>query len=166
VTSSPARLRPPTFRLIPLTELREHEEVEPDKVEELVEDLRRSKVVADPIWVAAGSGVILNGHHRVAALRRLGAERAPAWEIDYSSPDVRLERWNDGPPISKADVERRAREGRLFTPKTTRHILSTALPHRSTPLVDLMGPSTEAGPSTQPRASRSPRRGAARSDTT
>jgi L-serine kinase (ADP) len=156
----------PVFRLVPIEELRDHEEVEPHKVDELVRDLERRKVVAEPIWVAAGSCIILNGHHRVAALRRLGAERVPAWVLDYTSPDVRLERWGEGPPIPKAEVERRANEGRLFPPKTTRHVIVHGLEDRSTLLTELMDPADGPPGRTHPRASRSPRRRAAASETT
>jgi L-serine kinase (ADP) len=166
VTEAAHRPAEPTFRLLRLSDLLEHEEIEPRKVDALVADIRRTKVVADPIWVAAGSGIILNGHHRVAALRRLGAERVPAWVVEYYSPDVKLERWTEGPPIPKAEVERRATEKRLFPPKTTRHIVISGLAERSTSLDELMHPSPKARRKPQPRASRSPRRGAARSDTT
>jgi hypothetical protein len=155
---------PPVFRLIPLSELKEHEEIDPTKVEELVDDIRRSGTVADPVWVAAGTGVILNGHHRVAALRRLGAARAPAWVMEYHSPIVRLERWTPGPAILKSEVEGHALRGELFAPKTTRHTVIPPPPHRTTPLADLLGPAPAPG---QPRAPRSPgRRGAPASDTT
>jgi L-serine kinase (ADP) len=154
----------PVFRLVPISELKEHEEVDPRKVDELVEDIRRSQSVGDPVWVALGSGVILNGHHRVAALRRLGAKRVPAWMVDYHSPEVRLDRWSAGPPIAKAEVEGRALRGELFPPKTTRHRVDPPLPSRRTPLADLLGP---GGPDDQSSASRaSPRRGAPASETT
>jgi len=166
MSQDPAPMKEPVFRLIRLRDLREHEEIEPKAVDQLVKEIRRTKVVADPIWVAAGSGIILNGHHRVAALRRLGAERVPAWVVEYYSPDVRLERWGEGPPIPKAEVERRAAERKLFPPKTTRHIVLTSFAARTTPLSALMGPSPRARRRAQPRASRSPRRGAAPSETT
>jgi hypothetical protein len=143
MTPSPRSASAPKFALVPLA------------------DLRRSQVVADPIWVAAGSCVILNGHHRVAALRRLGATRAPAWVIEYDSPDIRLERWGEGPPILKAEVELRAARGQLFPPKTTRHVLVRSLGARTTPLAELMDGPRDAARRPQPRASRSPRRGAA-----
>jgi L-serine kinase (ADP) len=68
----------------------------------------------------------------------LGAERVPAWVLDYESDLVRLERWHPGPPISKSEVVRRAEEGRLFPPKTTRHRLLLDLPARPTPLAELL----------------------------
>jgi L-serine kinase (ADP) len=126
------------FALLPLSELKSHERTTESITVDLVALLQRTRVVADPIWVARGSSVILNGHHRVEALRRLGAERVPAWVIDYESELVHVERWHPGPPIAKSEVVRRAEEGRLFPPKTTRHRLLIDLPARPTPLSELL----------------------------
>jgi hypothetical protein len=111
--------------------------VDPEKVEELTLEIARSGKVEDPIWVERGTGVILNGHHRFEALLRLGARRVPAWVIDYDDPAVHLDRWNPGPTLSKAEVRARAREGRPFPPKTTRHSLEFELPPHPTPLSEL-----------------------------
>ena len=127
----------PTFELVPLDRLRGHEEHEPEKVDELVAELRRTQLFVDPIWVARGSWVILNGHHRVEALRRLGLKRIPAWVFDYDGHHVDLERWRPGPPIDKSEVVERAHGGRPFPPKTTRHRLRIDLPARTVPLAEL-----------------------------
>ncbi len=127
----------PEFALVPLDRLRGHEEHDPQKVDELIAELRRTGVFSDPIWVARGTWVILNGHHRVEALRRLGLKRIPAWILDYNGEAVDVERWAPGPPIAKDEVVRRARQGRPFPPKTTRHRLRVDLPLRSVPLSEL-----------------------------
>ncbi len=127
----------PVFELVPLSRLKVHEEHDPTKVDELVAELLRTGEFSDPIWVARGSWVILNGHHRVEALRRLGMRRIPAWVFDYDDERVALERWGPGPPIDKAEVVRRAEGGRPFPAKTTRHRLHVELPARSVPLADL-----------------------------
>jgi hypothetical protein len=142
------------FALIPLDALRPHEEVVPSKVRALAAVLRRTGIFEDPIWVARGSDVILNGHHRVAALRHLGAQRIPAWVVDYDSTVVSLDRWTPGPPISKTEVVRRATEGELFSPRTTRHRFSVELPLRPTPLTELWNPERPAPAARQLRASR------------
>jgi L-serine kinase (ADP) len=139
------------FALLPLSELRAHEQIDEANALDLVALLRRTRVLADPIWVARGSSVILNGHHRVEALRRLGADRVPAWVLDYESELVHLERWHPGPPIAKSEVVRRAQEGRLFPPKTTRHRLLLDLPARPTSLAELLPRAAARG--TQPRTS-------------
>jgi hypothetical protein len=136
--------RAPRFRLVPLSDLLEHEEINPRLAEELREEIARSGKLSDPIWVAEDSGVILNGHHRVTALRSLGAERAPAWVLDYASAAVELGRWTEGPPISKDEVVRRARAHELFPPKTTRHRIGLELPSKVTPLSALMPQGTAA----------------------
>ena len=126
------------FALLRLSTLKGHEQIDEASLLDLMAHLRRSQVLSDPIWVARGSSVILNGHHRVEALRRLGADRVAAWLLDYESELVHLERWHAGPPIAKDEVVRRAEEGRPFPPKTTRHRLLFDLPARPTPLSELL----------------------------
>ncbi len=130
--------RAPEFLLVPIELLKSHEQHDPARVDELVAKLRRSGRFVEPIWVARGSWVILNGHHRVEALRRLGAKRAPAWVFDYEDDLVRVDRWTPGPPIPKEEVVRRAEQGRPFPPKTTRHRLRVDLPDRPIPLAELL----------------------------
>jgi hypothetical protein len=151
------------FALIPLDALRPHEQTVPEKVRDLTSELRRTGVFVDPIWVARGSHVILNGHHRVAALRGLGAVRIPAWVVEYDTGLVSLGRWSPGPPISKDDVVRRALEGALYPPQTTRHRFSVELPHQPTPLADLMDPDHPRSVAAQPGRSRARRSSRAKS---
>ncbi|MCI4358174.1 MAG: ParB N-terminal domain-containing protein [Thermoplasmata archaeon] len=146
-------MKPPEFALLPLSELKEHEQVDPITVRALVEQIRSDGLVRDPIWVARGTGVILNGHHRYHALVALGARRAPAWVFDYDDPSVELERWSPGPPVSKELVVERARTGVPFPPKTTKHVLRVRLPNRATPLSDLLPPESMAQ-RVEPRPSR------------
>ena len=126
------------FALLPIAVLRNHEQLNEATLHDLMNQIRHARVLTDPVWVARGSFVILNGHHRVESLRRLGAERVPAWVLDYESDLVHLERWEPGPPIPKSEVVRRGVEGRPFPPKTTRHRLLIDLPARPTPLSELM----------------------------
>jgi L-serine kinase (ADP) len=148
------------FELVPIESLKEHERVDPAKVRDLIEHLRATGVSEEPIWVARGSHVILNGHHRYAALKALGARRVPAWVVDYDSDLVSLGRWKEGPAISKEEVVRRARARDLFPVKTTRHSFSAALPPRPTPLSELMDPRASSGRShARPASGRTPSRG-------
>lgn len=134
------------FAIVPLADLREHEEIEPDRAAEVRRDIEARGVVDEPVLVARGSLVVLNGHHRFAALRALGAARVPVFLVDYQNGSVLLDRWSPGPPISKEDVLRTAREGRLYPPKTTRHRLTFALPSRPTPLRELLAPDPSVAP--------------------
>lgn len=125
------------FALVPIGALRPHERVDAAKVRRLAADLARAGVFEEPVLVARGSNVILNGHHRVAALRALGATRVPVWEVDYASDAVGLDRWTPGPPISKEEVLRHAAEGELFPIRTTRHRWKIDPGRRPTPLTEL-----------------------------
>ncbi len=146
--------RAPEFALVPIGQLRAHEEIEAANVGELVDELRRTGVFHDPIWVARGSFVILNGHHRVAALRQIGARYVPAWILDYETDLVALEPWRPGLPITKAEVVRRGERGELFPPKTTRHHLRVELPLHPTPLADILDGRAAADYAARPDASR------------
>jgi L-serine kinase (ADP) len=130
----------PKFELLRIDQLHAHEEVDSDDVQQLVHEIQSAGVVEDPIWVARGSWVVLNGHHRLAALRALHARRVPAWVVEYEHPSVRLDRWSPGPPISKSDVVNRARAGHLFPPKTTRHTVPLPPERHSIPLAELLAP--------------------------
>jgi L-serine kinase (ADP) len=149
------------FELLPIDALREHERVDPAKVQRLADEIRSTGVSEEPIWVARGSHVILNGHHRFAALKALGARRVPAWVVDYASDVVTLDRWTKGPPISKDEVVRRAESGELFPIQTTRHSFSAELPPHPTPLAELMesGTGARAAHAGRSRAARSASRG-------
>lgn len=127
----------PEFRLLPLDQLRVHEEVVEAEVVQLVGELRSEGTVREPLWIARGSLVILNGHHRYNALRRMGARLAPAWLLDYDDPEIELGRWGEGPSLTKAEVVERGLSGRPYPPKTTRHQIRHSLPHHPTPLAEL-----------------------------
>jgi L-serine kinase (ADP) len=127
----------PEFRLLPLEALKIHEQVVDAEVTQLVRALLAAGVVTEPIWVARDSFVILNGHHRYNALRTLQARFAPAWLVDYDDPEIELDRWGDGPPLTKPEVIQRAVAGKPYPPKTTRHRVRHPLPHHPTTLQEL-----------------------------
>lgn len=130
----------PTLEIIPLDNLLPHEKINRDHAKQMAEDIRTRGVLRKPIWVARGHNVILNGHHRWAALKMLGTSHIPAWVLDYEDDSiVTISRWNPGPPISKKEVIRRALARRSFPPKTTRHKIMVKLPARPTPLSELKG---------------------------
>jgi hypothetical protein len=130
----------PRFAVIELRRLRGHERIRPSLLKELSEQIRRDGLLKRPILVADGEFVILDGHHRAEALRRLGCTRIPAYLVDYGSDVVSLGTWPDAvvPVVSKEEVLRRGREKDPFPPKTTRHTLSVSLEDRPTNLKDLM----------------------------
>jgi len=60
--------------VVELRRLRGHERIRLTLLEELSEQIRRDGVLKRPILVADRDFVILDGHHRAEALRKLGAQ--------------------------------------------------------------------------------------------
>ncbi len=128
------------FELLDIDLLHCHEEIRPEVLEKLVEEIKADGYVKKPILVADDAFVILDGHHRYEALRRLGCRRVPCYIIDYFSEAVDLTLWPTAKEknVRKQDVVERGRAGLLYTPKTTRHTVKISLPDVFTDLEDLM----------------------------
>ncbi len=128
------------FELLDIDLLHCHEEIRPELLEQIMEEIREDGYVKKPILVADKAWVILDGHHRYEALRRLGCRRVPCYVIDYFSDVVDLTLWPTAKEknVKKQDVVERGRAGLLYTPKTTRHTIKIQLPDVFTDLEDLM----------------------------
>ncbi len=109
--------------LIEITRLRAHELVERDRVEKLKEDLRKSGMLVRPILVDERNLIIIDGHHRVQALRELGCKLVPALLIDYESSDICVVPWRDCDRVTKEEVVKAGLTGRLLPPKTSKHVV-------------------------------------------
>ncbi len=125
------------FSLVDIDSLKEHEEIYPEKVKELAEEIKRDGVVKKPILVDKEHMVILDGHHRYQALKMLGCKKVPAFLVDYLHDDrIKVTLWPTAKisSISKELVVKTALEGKKFTPKTSRHIVEIELPEIETEL--------------------------------
>ncbi|MFA6534539.1 MAG: ParB N-terminal domain-containing protein [Patescibacteria group bacterium] len=103
--------------------LKPHEEIRPARLASLRRKILADGVFTTPIFVDRKTGVILDGHHRIAAARALGLRKIPAYLINYSAAAVKVE-WRKGALPSatvKAIVLCLAARGRLLPPKSTRH---------------------------------------------
>lgn len=81
------------IRLSPTNSLLLHEETIPDRVGELKREFLHDRVVRDPVIVDAGSWVVLDGMHRIVALRELDCECIPVCTVDYLNPSIRVGTW-------------------------------------------------------------------------
>lgn len=111
------------FALVPIRDLKTHEEAEPDRVRRVVRQMRSAGVVKKAIVVDSKSMVVLDGVHRLRALQMLGCFRAPAWLIDYSDEDVVVLSKDRKSPVPKELVVDAATRGPKLPPKTTRHMV-------------------------------------------
>ena len=69
--------------------------------------------------------LILDGHHRTEAARRLGLKCIMTNVVDYLDPRIVVESWGDGPRISKESIIQTALNGEKVAPKSTKHIIKT-----------------------------------------
>jgi hypothetical protein len=141
VRRSPKAKTIPTVRfdVLELRGLHGHEQIRPSLLAELTDRIKQDGYLRRPILVADRTLVVLDGHHRVEALRSLGCRRIPAYVVDYFSDIVNLTTWPDAivSSVTKEEVIRRGLTGDLFPPKTSRHTVTVPLDDRPTDLGEL-----------------------------
>jgi len=76
-----------------IADLHLHEEVVPELLDELVRAIDSDGCLKHPVIVDDVSHVVLDGMHRVAALKRLGCVRCPVCFVDYANPAVTVGCW-------------------------------------------------------------------------
>ena len=74
-------------------ELRPHEETVQHDLDTIVRALQSDPVLRHPIIADIASGAVLDGTHRLAALKKLGCRTIPAALLDYQNPLVKIDRW-------------------------------------------------------------------------
>lgn len=129
---------PWSVALLPITVLKPHEDVDEDHLRSLLREILRDGIIRKPILVESRNLIILDGHHRVEILRRLGGRVVPALIVDYGSERVIVSSWRNGVRVTKEDVLRAGLTGRRMPFKTSRHILvGVEIPEVDVPLRDL-----------------------------
>ena len=129
------------FDFLPLSRLKAHEGVIPERVKKIKEEISAAGVIETPLWVDREHFIVLNGHHRLAALKEIGAALVPCVLLDYSSPYIEV-RVCEGAKIKSIDKEKvqdAALDGKLFPPRSSFHTLRFDPPKVETP-VELLCP--------------------------
>jgi len=93
--------------LEPVDRLHIHEEVIESALRRLVEEIRADRVVKHPVIVDEKTMVVLDGMHRVAALKELRCRLIPACLVDYDNPNILVSSWCRG--IAGEDLGRAVR---------------------------------------------------------
>jgi len=128
------------LEILDIRQVRPHERTREDLLEQLLAEIPRDGELRLPVLVEREHHVILDGHHRYEALRRLGCRRIPAYVVDYASEEIGLTTWPGAivATVTKAEVVAHGLAGNLFPPKTTRHLLKVKLEESPVRLKDLM----------------------------
>jgi len=102
--------RPP-LALTRISELKEHEQIDPFHLEELKSAMVRDGYQRDPITDDANLKVILDGHHRAKILKTLGCSRIAAHYVDYlNDASIRVKAWYPAVMDSERSILKLLRE--------------------------------------------------------
>jgi len=113
----------PQLALIDIDQLKEHEEVNPEDLERLRSEIESDGILRMPIAVDRNTNIIIDGHHRLHALKQLLCKRVPVVFINYQSYAIIVEAWRRRENVTKKSVLDAALTGRRLPPKTSKHLI-------------------------------------------
>jgi hypothetical protein len=82
-----------TLAILDISSLYIHEETIPQFLQHLTSSIAADGYVKDPIIVDKKTLTVLDGVHRVAALKKLRIPRIPACLVDYNNPNIEVSNW-------------------------------------------------------------------------
>jgi L-serine kinase (ADP) len=107
--------------LVSIANLKPHEHVIPEKLKKVKDNIKNNGVIINPIVIDQKHQVILDGHHRVQALKLLGYTKVPAYVVDYFDENITVDQRRKEIPISKKIIIKGALSGEIFPCKTSKH---------------------------------------------
>ena len=81
------------LKIVDINSLFLHEETIPEMLENLATEIRMDETLRHPVIVDKESFVVLDGMHRVAALKLLSCRRIPVCLVNYKSPSISVGAW-------------------------------------------------------------------------
>jgi len=109
--------------LVDLEVLKEHEEIRPDYLEEFKNEILSDGILKMPIAVDKKTYIVLDGHHRLHALKKIGCKRIPVILFNYQSPEIEVVPQREGETVNKEMIVQTALAGRRMPPKTSKHMI-------------------------------------------
>lgn len=81
------------IKLEEVEKLHIHEEIIPDILRKLTEEIKADGCFKHPVIVDLETLVVLDGMHRVAAIKNLGCRLIPVCLVEYENPNIRVGCW-------------------------------------------------------------------------
>ena len=116
-----------------MTDLVPHEGTLEEHIVEVYSEMKRDGFQLRPIALSRldhlggkwkGKYMIHDGHHRTAALKRLGCSHIMGSIFDYSDPRIKVfDYYETSIPVPKEEVVRRATSGMEVTPRYDKHYI-------------------------------------------
>lgn len=125
--------------LVNINLLKMHERTNPKRLSKIFDELKSLGYLKNPIIIDKKTYVILDGHHRFSALRKLGIRKIPCFLVDYQSRQIRvfLRRKTTLTKLLKEVVINKGLTQKLLPYKTTRHFLPFRPRHINIKLANL-----------------------------
>ena len=86
-----------------LESLKPHEDTIEDELLSLSRSISQDRMLRHPLLADVRTGVVLDGNHRLVALKRMNCGLAPVALVDYKNPGIKIDRWYR--LISSAELE-------------------------------------------------------------
>jgi len=110
--------------LVKLDALRPHEGIEQRRLKALIEKIRSEGALKLSVAVDAHTNIIIDGHHRVCALKELNCTKIPVTFVDYQLAEIRVATWRSDGTLSKNDVITAGLGTKKLPPRTSKHIVN------------------------------------------
>lgn len=78
---------------LPINDLIPHEDTESDRVLRILVSILNSKIITKPIIVEEKKKIIIDGHHRLKALKAIGVPKVPVFTANYDKDINDIGRW-------------------------------------------------------------------------
>ena len=122
------------IELTAIDTLRASEAIDEGHARALARDILSQQQWRTALPVERGSGLVMDGNHRLFAARLLGLRQIPCVLLDYADGRVSVSAWADGQAFDLARLYGTIAAGQVLPYKTTRHRFQPALPSINLPL--------------------------------
>ena len=116
-------MKTPKAKIMGINTVLPHEQIHEDALLELLNQIKKDGKLLRPIAIDKNTKIIIDGHHRTEALKRLGCRYISVYEFDYQNSNIEMKRTMPESPTNKTILIKKTLGGFIFPAKSTRHVV-------------------------------------------